>query len=600
MSWQSILQYAVFFAVVTTLVKPVGTYMAEIFQGERTILDPVMRPIERILYRLARVDPRKEMNWKEYASCFVLSRCVGTLLLYSILRLQRFLPWFYGAYMTTPMTPDLAMNTAVSFSTTTTWQAYSGETTMSYFSQLVGLAAQNFLAGASGLAVGVAFIRGFVRQRTDKLGNFWVDLTRAHLWVLLPLSLLGAVLLVWQGVPMNFHRYTQVALVEPQQVPKTAPDGAPLIGQDGKAATETVRTQVIVQGPVAALEIIKNLGTNGGGFFNANGAHPFENPTSLSNLIEMLAIIVLPAAFTYTFGRMIGNARQGWVLYGVMTVLFFAGLLLCGWAEQSGNPNLSRLGVSTNQSQLQPGGNMEGKEVRFGITQSVLTAVVTSNGATGSYNSMHDSYTPLGGAVPLVNMLLGEIVFGGLGTGLYSIVLIALIGLLLAGLMVGRTPEYLGKKIRPPEAKMIALFAVITHIAILPAIAVAVTTKAGLAGLTTNTGAHGFTEIVFNYATCFANNGQNFAGLSANTFFYNFSTAIVMMVGRFGLAVPALCLAGLFARQVRMPANTGAVRTDSLAFGILLLSTALIVMALSFFPALTLGPVLEHLFGFSH
>jgi K+-transporting ATPase ATPase A chain len=313
----------------------------------------------------------------------------------------------------------------------------------------------------------------------------------------------------------------------------------------------------------------------------------------------MLAIIVLPAAFTYTFGRMIGDARQGWVLYAVMTVLFFAGLLLCGWAEQSGNPNLDRLGPTASQSWGQSGGNMEGKEVRFGITQSVLTATVTSNGATGSYNSQHDSYTPLGGALPLVNMLLGEIIFGGLGTGLYSIVLIALIGLLLAGLMVGRTPEYLGRKIRPPEAKMIALFAVITHVAILPAIAIAVTTKAGLAGLTTNTGPHGFTEIVFNYATCLANNGQNFAGLNGNTLFYNISTAIVMMVGRFGLAIPALCLAGLFARQVRVPANAGAVRTDSFTFGILLLSTALIVMALSFFPALTLGPALEHLLGFS-
>jgi K+-transporting ATPase ATPase A chain len=347
------------------------------------------------------------------------------------------------------------------------------------------------------LAVRVAFIRGFARQQTDKLGNFWVDLVRSLLWVLLPLSLLGAVLLVWQGVPMNFRPYIQTALLEPQQVPKAAPGGSPVIGPDGKAAMETVRTQTIAQGPVAALEIIKNLGTNGGGFFNVNGAHPFEKPTPLSNFIEMLAIMVLPAAFTYTFGRMIGDARQGWVLYVVMTVLFVAALLVCGWQEQRGNPNLALPGAAARSTSMQSGGNMEGKEVRFGITQSILTAVVTSNGATGSYNSQHDSYTPLGGAVPLVNMLLGEIVFGGLGTGLYSIILIALIGLLLAGLMVGRTPEYLGRKIRPPEAKMIALFAVITHVAILPAIAIAVMTKAGLAGLTTNTGAHGFAEIVF-------------------------------------------------------------------------------------------------------
>jgi K+-transporting ATPase ATPase A chain len=462
------------------------------------------------------------------------------------------------------------MNTAISFATTTTWQAYGGETTMSYFSQLVGLTVQNFLAGASGLAVGVAFIRGFARQQTVNLGNFWVDMVRSLLWVLLPLSIIGALALVWQGVPMNFHPYAQVTMLE-----------------GGK--------QTIAQGPVAALEIIKNLGTNGGGFFNVNGAHPYENLTPLSNFIEMLAIAVLPAAFTNTFGRMIGRPKQGWVLYVVMTVLFVAGLLLCGWAEQSGNAFLSR------EAHLQPatfaavpGGNMEGKEVRFGISQSSLTAVVTSNGATGSTNSMHDSYTPLGGTVTLVNMLLGEIIYGGLGTGLYSIVLIALIGLLLAGLMVGRTPEYLGKKICPHEAKMLTLYTLATPLGILPFAAIAVVTRAGLSGLTVNTGVHGFTGIVYAYASSMANNGQSFASLYANGVFYNLTTAAAMMIGRFGLAIPALALAGLFASQIRRPATAGAVATDSFTFGVLLVSTALIVCGLSFFPALTLGPLLEH------
>jgi K+-transporting ATPase ATPase A chain len=571
---QALVQYGAFLLILTLLVKPLGGYMARVFQVQRTFLDPVLRPAERLLYRLARVDEQQEMDWKQYAVSFVLFSFCGTILLYGVLRLQWFLPWFYSAYQTTPLTPDLAMNTAISFSTTTTWQAYGGETTMSYFSQMVGLTAQNFLAGAAGLAVGVAFIRGFARQKTDKLGNFWVDLVRALLWVLLPLALAGALVLVWQGVPMNFHPYTQVTTVE----------GA---------------RQTIAQGPVAALEIIKNLGTNGGGFFNVNGAHPYENPTPLTNLIAMLAIAVLPAAFTNTFGRMIGNPRQGWMLYVVMTALFVAGLLVCGWSEQKGNRVLEQHArLATHPTANQPGGNMEGKEVRFGIRQSVLAAVVTSNGATGSYNSMHDSYTPVGGAVPLVNMLLGEIVYGGLGTGLYSIILIALLGLLLAGLMVGRTPEYLGKKIGPPEARMLTLYVLASPLAILPLTALAVATRVGLASLTTNTGAHGLTEIVFAFASSIANNGQSFAGLSANTPFYNLTTAVAMIVGRFGLAIPALALAGLFAAQPRRFGGEGAISTDTVTFAALLLATALIVCGLSFFPVLTLGPVLEHLVGF--
>src|SRR5271165_2254995 len=569
MSSSALLQYAAFLLAVTLLVKPVGRYMARVFTGETTLLDPLLCPVERLIYRLTGVDPHSEMGWQEYAGAFVIFGMVGTLLLYTILRLQRLLPWFYPAYMTTPMTPGVATNTAVSFATTTTWQAYGGETTLSYFSQIVGLTVQNFLAGAAGLAVGVAFVRGLARDRAKTLGNFWADLVRSILWVLLPLSIVGALVLVWQGVPMNFHSYTQA----------TGLDGA---------------RQIIAQGPVAALEIIKNLGTNGGGFFNANGAHPYENPTPLSNFIEMLAIAVLPAAFTHTYGLMVGRPRHGWVLYQVMVLLFVAGLLICGWSEQRGNPLLPHT-VNVTASDNQAGGNMEGKEVRFGIGSSALTAVTTSNGATGSYNSMHDSYTPLGGMVPLVNMLLGEIVFGGLGTGLYSIVMIALVALFLAGLMIGRTPAYLGKRIGPCESKMLMLYILAGSISVLLCTALAVLTKAGLAGLVTNTGTHGFTEILFAYASASANNGQNFAGLNANLAFYNLTTAIAMMVGRFGLAVPALALAGLFASQQPTPVSAGTLPTNSLSFAVLLTSTALIVSALSYFPALALGPLLEHL-----
>ena len=569
MSFPALWQYAFFLIVVAALTTPLGGYMARVFQGQATFLDPALRPLERLIYRLCRVDPATEMDWKDYCLCFILLGLVGTLLLYAILRLQRFLPWFYPAYQNTPMTPGLAMNTAISFATTTTWQAYSGENTMSYASQIVGLAVQNFLAGASGLAVGVAFIRGFARQQTSKLGNFWVDLVRSLLWILLPLSLLGSVLLVWQGVPMNWHPYIQLTALE-----------------GGR--------QTLAQGPVAALEFIKNLGTNGGGFFNVNGAHPYENPTPLSNFLEMLAIVVLPAALTNTFGRMVGKPRHGWMLFSVMAILFAAGLLLCGWAEQNGTAGLQQNpSFSTRPSEAQPGGNMEGKETRFGIAASVLAAVTTSNGATGSYNSMHDSFTPLGGAVPLVNMLLGETVFGGLGTGIYSIVMIALVGLILAGLMIGRMPEYLGKKLGPAETKFVTLYMLAMPVAILPFTAVAVLTKAGLSGLTTNQGPHGFTEVLFAYTSCFANNGQIFAGLSANTPFYNLTTAAVMMAGRFALAIPALALAGLFAGQIRKQETESSVPTDTPLFATLLIVTVVAVSGLSFFPALTLGPFLE-------
>jgi K+-transporting ATPase ATPase A chain len=567
MDLYSALQYVLFVAIVTILVKPLGGYMERVFSRQRTVLDRLFLPVERLLYRITAVDPNLEMTGKEYATCFVLFGLAGTLLLYGILRLQQFLPWFFPQYHTTPLSPDLALNTAISFSTTTTWQAYAGENTMSYFSQMVGLCAQNFLAGAAGLAVGIAFIRGLARQLSDTLGNFWVDLTRALLWILLPGALLGAVLLVWQGVPMNFHPYTVATTVEETR-------------------------QVIPQGPVAALEIIKSLGTNGGGFFNANGAHPYENPTPLTNFIEMLAIVLLPAALTNTFGRMVSQPRQGWLLYNVMVFLFGCALIFVHHVEQRGSQLAN---VDFRNSRVQSGGNMEGKEVRFGIGGSTLTAVVTSNTATGSYNSMDDSYTSLGGMVLLLNMLLGELVFGGLGTGLYSMVMAAAIAVFLAGLMVGRTPEYLGKKIGPAENKMIMLYALAAPLLVLPLTAIAVSTRAGLSGLTVNGGPHGFTETLFAYTSCFANNGQNFAGLSANTPFYNLTTALAMMVGRFGLAIPALALADLFGRQRSTPSSSGTLPTHSFSFGVLLTTCLIAMVALSYLPSLALGPVLERL-----
>jgi K+-transporting ATPase ATPase A chain len=569
MSGASVVQYLLFIAIVVALTKPVGSYLTLVFTGGRTWLDGALRPVERAIHRLAGVDVGREMSWSEYAGAFVIFSGVGTLVLYGVLRLQAWFPWFDAAHMTTPLTPDLAANTAISFVTTTTWQAYAGETTMSYFSQIVGLVAQNFMAGAAGLAIGIAFVRGLARERSAELGNFWVDLTRGVLWVLLPIALVGGLALVWQGVPMNVLPYTHALTL----------DGG---------------TQVIAQGPVAALELIKNLGTNGGGFFNVNAAHPFETPTALANLISMLAIAVLPAGLTYTYGRMVGNTRQGWMLLCAMLVLFSSGLAVTAWAEQRGNPLVARAThVSTDASDVDGGGNMEGKEVRFGIAGSVLVAETTSNTATGSYNSMHDSYTPLGGAVPLANMLLGEVVFGGLGGGLYSILEVALLGLFITGLMIGRTPSFLGKRLGPVEVKLIMLYALIAPAVVLILSAVAVSTASGRAGLTTNTGTHGFTEILFAYASSFANNGQTFAGLGANSPFYNVSTAVAMMAGRFLLAITALALAGRFASAHRF-FKEGSVPTDTPLFGIVLVGTTIVVGALTFLPALALGPVAEH------
>jgi potassium-transporting ATPase potassium-binding subunit len=556
MNKAGVFQAALLLAVVWLLVRPFGAYLERVFERKKTSLDPLLLPVERLIHRTLGVDPGREMDWKRYASAFAVFGAVNMVLVFFALRCQVWLPWFFPKVMTTPMTVDLAVNTAVSFATTTTWQAYGGETTMSYLSQLL-LAGQNFLAGAAGLAVGVAFIRGYVRERTDKLGNFWGDLIRALLWVLLPMSILGSLILVALGVPMNFLSYVQAHAIE----------GG---------------TQIIAQGPVAALEFIKNLGTNGGGFFNVNAAHPFENPNGLTNFIELLAIIIVPAALTHTFGRMVGRPRDGWVIFWTMTALFIAGLIACNLAE------------STIASRDLVGGNMEGKEVRFGVNGSALAAAVTSNGATGSYNSMHDSFQPLGVLVPLVNMLLGEIIYGGLGTGLISMIFVALIALFIGGLMIGRTPEHLGKKIGVPEMKIIAFYTLVSPAVILTLTAVAVVTKPGLAGLTTNAGAHGFTEILFAYTSTFANNGQNMAGLSANNVFYNLTTIIAMIAGRFTLSILALALAGRFASMSHRPRNAGTMPSDGFPFGVLLATTSILLGALNFLPAVALGPLVEH------
>lgn len=571
MTWPALVQYVIFLILVSLLVAPAGRYLERVFTNGATIFDPVLRPVERAIYRVSGVNAEREMDWKEYAGAFVRFGALGAVLLYLILRVQEHLPWWQSAYLTTEMTPNLAANTAVSFSTGTTWQAYAGETTMSYFSQMVGLTAQNFLAGAAGLSIGMAFIRGLARHDTARLGNFWVDLVRSLLWVLLPVSIVGALVLVWQGVPANLDSFTSVH-------------------------TLSGETQVIAQGPVASLEFVKSFGSNGGGFFSVNSAHPFENPTPLTNLIEMLAIIVVPAALTHTFGRMTGNTRHGWLLYSVMIGIFVSGLVIAGWAEQNGNPLLTEAGAHQEtmlNGANSAGGNMEGKEVRFGVGGSVLAAITTSNGATGSYNSMHDSYTPLGGAIPLVNMLLGEMVFGGLGTGIFSIVIVALLGIFLCGLMVGRTPEYLGKRLTPVETKPIVIYMLIGSVSILIPTAIALATPQGVAGLTTNTGAHGLSEIVVAFASAFANNGQSFAGLSANSPFYNYATALVMLAGRIGLGVTALYLAGTFAAQGRRQPSVGAFPVNSLLFALVIVGTAILVVLLSYAPALALGPIFE-------
>jgi len=554
-------QYLTFVLVVTALAPVAGRYLYRVLRVQEQT-GGVGRK-EAFVYRLLGIDAQKEMNWLQYAIAFTTFTLVGTLALYGILRLQQYLPSGPSPTdLTTPLTPELAMNTAVSFSTTTTWQAYGGETTMKYWAQILGLTGQTFLAGAAGLAVGAAFIRGFARQSSQAIGNFWVDLVRATLLVLLPLSIFGAVALVWLGVPMTFWPYIHVTTLEGTQ-------------------------QVIARGPVAALECIKNLGTNGGGFFNTNGAHPFANPNVLTNWLAMLAIAVLPASMTYVFGLATGRLKAGWALYAAMAVIFIGALVIADVAERAGNPQVMAMGVI--------GPNMENKEIRFGVAGSTLTSVVTSNGATGSTNTGPDSLLPLGYLVPLCNMLLGEIVFGGLGTGIYSMVMVAMVGLFIAGLMVGRTPEYLGKKIGAGEMKLIAIFTLVTPLTVLGLTALALSTDSGRSSVLTNGGSHGLSEVIFAYASCTGNNGQVMGSLNANTRFYHVTTAVAMLAGRFGLAIPALALAGRLASQGRRAEHAGTLPSDTPLFAGVAVATAVFIGLLSFLPALALGPVVEEM-----
>ena len=577
------LQIILFFGTVLVTVKPMGIYMARVFQREHTVLDWLLSPIEGLVYKATRVDPASEMRWTEYSVAMLLFSAASLVLTYIIERAQSLLP--LNPQKLAAVAPDLAFNTAASFTTNTNWQAYTPESTMSYLTQMAGLATHNFFSAAAGMALAIAFIRGISRRESKTIGNFWVDMTRATLWVLLPLSLLYAVFLVSQGVVQNFRPYDQASLVEPQRV-STA-------GADGKQSTQIVLTQTIAQGPVASQEAIKMLGTNGGGFFNANSAHPFENPTPLSNFVEMLSIFLIPAGFTATLGRLTGSPRHGWAVFAAMAVLFFAGVVVTYAAESKPNPVFH--GVNQHVSALQAGGNMEGKEVRFGIANSALFATVTTDASCGAVNSMHDSFMPLGGLVPLTNILLGEIIFGGVGAGMYGVLIFVILAVFIAGLMVGRTPEYLGKKIQAYDVQMSMLYILIFPLSILALTAASLLMpQLGLSSLG-NGGPHGLSEILYAYTSATGNNGSAFAGLSANTHWYNLSLGIAMLVGRFLMIVPMLAVAGNLAQKKSVPASPGTFPVHTPLFTVLLVGVILIVGALTFFPAISLGPILEHL-----
>jgi K+-transporting ATPase ATPase A chain len=559
------LQFAFYIIVLLALVKPLGLYMARVYQGERTFLTRVLAPVERLLYRLAGVKPENEMNWKIYAGTLLLFNLIGLLFLYLLLRIQHLLP--LNPQNLGAVSPDLAFNTAVSFVTNTNWQSYGGEATLSVLSQMLGLTVQNFLSAATGMAVLIALIRGISRHTTDKLGNFWVDLTRSTLYILLPLALILALALVSQGVVQTFQPYAVTQTVDQAAGPVT---------------------QTLPLGPVASQVAIKQLGTNGGGYFNVNSAHPFENPTPLSNFLEMLAILLIPAALTYTFGKMVGDTRQGWAILVVMTLVLVAMAGLAIWAEGQGNPAFASLGI--NQS----AGNMEGKEARFGVVNSALWATVTTAASNGSVNSMHDSFTPLGGLVPLWMMQLGEVIFGGVGSGLYGMLAFVIIAVFVAGLMVGRTPEYLGKKIEIYEMKMAALIVLIPVLTVLFGTAIALLVPAGRAGIF-NAGPQGFSEVLYAFSSAGNNNGSAFAGLGANSPFYNAALGLAMLVARYALMVPVLALAGSLARKKKVPASAGTLPTHTPLFIAWLIGVVIIVGALSFLPALALGPIVQQL-----
>jgi K+-transporting ATPase ATPase A chain len=575
-------QIALFLGAVFLITKPLGIFMARVFNREKTFLDPVLRPLERALYKVTGVDEEHEMKWTEYAFSMLLFSAVSMLLLYVLQRAQSFLP--LNPQKLGAVAPALAFNTAASFTTNTNWQAYVPETTMSYFTQMAGLAYHNFVSAAVGIALAIAFIRGITRREQQTIGNFWVDMTRATLWVLLPVCLIFSLVLVSQGVVQNLKPYDTVKLLEPQQVMKTDPDGTNI--------SQTVTEQVIAQGPVASQEAIKMYGTNGGGFFNANSAHPFENPTPLSNFLEMLSIFAIPAGLTYTLGKMTGSLRHGWAVWGAMAILFLAGVTTAYWAESRGNPLLK--GVDQRASSTQSGGNMEGKEVRFGIANSALFATATTDASCGAVNGMHDSYTPIGGMVPLINIMLGEVIFGGVGAGMYGILIFVVLSVFIAGLMVGRTPEYLGKKIEAYDVKMAMLVVLVFPLVILALAAVSVLARFGTSSLA-NPGPHGLTEILYAFSSGAGNNGSAFAGLNANTLWYNTTIGLAMLVGRFFMIIPMLAVAGNLARKKHVPPSLGTFPVTTPLFTVLLVSVIVIVGALTFFPALSLGPVLEHL-----
>jgi K+-transporting ATPase ATPase A chain len=575
-------QIFLFFCLVLALTKPLGNFLYRVYERKPTFLDPVLRPIEHLIYRVCGVDDTKEMDWKGYGLSMLLFSGVSLLILYVIERTQQWLPW--NPQRLANVAPDLAWNTAVSFTTNTNWQSYVPESTMSYFTQMAGLAYHNFTSAAVGMALAIAVIRGVARKESKTIGNFWVDTTRSLLWILLPLCVILGLALVSQGVVQNLKPYTQANLVEPQTIEKQAADGT--------KSQDTVTTQVIAQGPVASQEAIKMLGTNGGGFFNANSAHPFENPTPLSNLLQMLMIFAIPSALTYTLGRMTGSAKHGWAVWSAMAALFLAGVFVAYASESRGNPMLK--GVNTTASETQPGGNMEGKEVRFGIANSALFTSVTTDASCGAVNNAHDSLTPIGGMVPLINIMLGEIVFGGVGSGLYGMIVFVILSVFIAGLMVGRTPEYLGKKIESFDVKMAVLSILVSSFAILVFTAIAIVTKAGLAGIS-NPGPHGLSQILYAYTSSAGNNGSAFAGVNANTLWYNSTLATVMLLGRFFAVIPILAIAGNLAAKKHVPESLGTFPVTGPLFTVLLISVIIIVGALTFFPALSLGPILEHL-----
>jgi K+-transporting ATPase ATPase A chain len=575
-------QIGLYLLVILAITKPMGVFMARVFSRERTFLDPVMRPLERLLYRLTGVDETQEMRWTEYATAMLLVSGVSMILLYLMQRLQLWLPSNPQHFAN--VAPDLAFNTAASFTTNTNWQNYSGETTMSYLTQMAGLAYHNFMSAAVGIALAIAFVRGIARRESKTIGNFWVDLTRALLWVLLPVCVVAALLFVSQGAIQNLRPYVTAQLVDPQTVQVT--------GADGKTTQQRVTEQVIPMGPVASQEAIKMYGTNGGGFFGANSAHPFENPTPLTNFVQMILIFAIPSGLTYTLGRMTGSQRHGWAVWGAMVVLFAAGVIVAYAAEARGNPLLH--GADQKTSAMQSGGNMEGKEIRFGIANSALFATITTDASCGAVNGQHDSFTPLGGMVPLVNIMLGEVVFGGVGAGLYGMLVFVILSVFIAGLMVGRTPEYLGKKIEAYDVKMAMLTVLIFCLVILVFTAVSVVSPFGTSSIS-NPGPHGLSQILYAYVSTAGNNGSAFGGLNGNTLWYNTSLGLNTLLGRFLMIIPILAIAGNLARKKIVPESAGTFPVTTPLFATLLVSVVLIVGALTFFPALSLGPILEHL-----